>query len=111
MEEILNSQGAVLQSDFYISQKKIIKAQKNHEGQTFIWVLSLLEDTACYAGLLLAPAEGFGLRPRQSADLRKRGKTVLVRIYMINNPPEIHLDRYFSFIQNRWAKQALAHSF
>ena len=22
-----------------------------------------LEDTACYAGLLLAPAEGFGLRP------------------------------------------------
>ena len=29
-----------------------------------IWVLKLLEDTARYAGLLLAPAEGFGLWPR-----------------------------------------------
>ena len=28
----------------------------------------LLEGAARYAGLLLAPAEGFGLRPRPSAD-------------------------------------------
>ena len=31
---------------------------------TFSSFLSTLEDTARYAGLLLAPAEGFGLRPR-----------------------------------------------
>ena len=34
--------------------------QKNH---IFV-VFKILEDTARYAGLLLAPAEGFGLRPR-----------------------------------------------
>ena len=30
---------------------------------TFVVVLYRLEDMACYAGLLLAPVEGFGLRP------------------------------------------------
>jgi len=30
--------------------------------QTYLFIT--LEDTARYAGLLLAPAEGFGLRPR-----------------------------------------------
>ena len=34
-------------------------------------LLNLLEDTARYAGLLLAPAEGFGLRPRPVWPLAK----------------------------------------
>ena len=38
----------------------------------------LLEDTACYAGLLLAPAEGFGLQPRDFLALRaKKGLIIL----------------------------------
>ena len=38
----------------------------------------LLEDTARYAGLLLAPAEGFGLRPRAFFALRaKKGLIML----------------------------------
>ena len=32
----------------------------------------ILEDTARYAGLLLAPAEGFGLRPRLFFALREK---------------------------------------
>ena len=34
------------------------------QSEDFLFSLQLLEDTARYAGLLLAPAEGFGLRPR-----------------------------------------------
>jgi hypothetical protein len=34
--------------------------------------LRILEDTARYAGLLLAPAEGFGLRPRLFFALRAK---------------------------------------
>ena len=30
----------------------------------YIYVYVILEGTARYAGLILAPAEGFGLRPR-----------------------------------------------
>ena len=36
--------------------------EKGHLEECF--QLKILEDTARYAGLLLAPAEGFGLRPR-----------------------------------------------
>ena len=43
---------------------------KQYEGK-FIF-LAQLEGTARYAGLLLAPAEGFGLRPRPFFDLRAK---------------------------------------
>ena len=37
-----------------------------------------LEDTARYAGLLLAPAEGFGLRPRLFFALRAKKKLIML---------------------------------
>ena len=39
---------------------------------SYLLVSSKLEDTARYAGLLLAPAEGFGLRPRAFFALRTK---------------------------------------
>ena len=38
----------------------------------------LLEDTAHYAGLLLAPAKGFGLRPKAFFALRAKKKLIML---------------------------------
>ena len=46
--------GLVLLINYFITEKLIAQQQ----------IYTILEGTARYAGLLLAPAEGFGLRPR-----------------------------------------------
>ena len=56
----------------------IFKAQTEEKSDTYAdfprsrLMLPILEDTARYAGLLLAPAEGFGLRPRLFLALRAK---------------------------------------
>ena len=45
--------------------------------------LYTLEDTARYAGLLLAPAEGFGLRPRLFLPFERRRKKLIMLFWQI----------------------------
>ena len=47
---------------FIVNAKPSYKVSLKSNLSEYIYVV--LEDTANYAGLLLAPAEGFGIRPR-----------------------------------------------
>ena len=57
-----------LSSGYFLSRVSGLQSELMAEIIEAVHLLNKLEGAARYAGLLLAPAEGFGLQPRPSAD-------------------------------------------
>ena len=62
------------------------KHEKSPENKTFFSsFFFILEDTARYAGIPLAPAEGLSLRPRAFFDLRAKEGIIMMLWIILGN--------------------------